>query len=203
MTNAVMLSGICYILPKMGELLTKQPREVVKKTRLGCIQSQISNFHHSIIKNVIGEHKWRFFCESVVDNAWISVLATNFIMVHTNFPKAIENKIFKSIPAVFFSFCTIGWLVRRCIASQIAKRPLGRINQFIESNLGEKRWALFSKIIANNTWISLLVTILIVQKNKTPMTLESLLPIPTLFISLCTMSWITRESAAWVIRNIS
>lgn len=194
MTNlALLTSGACYVLPKLGSFLTEQPAKT-PTTALGNVQLKFCNFHQAMV-SFIGPKKWSIFCELIVENAWISVLAVESI-------KFKDSSI--SIRDLSFAFgisCTISWLIRRGLALQAVQRRLKALNQEIANIVGEKDWKTTCSIVSDHAWISTLATIFIMRDNKSPLTFERVLPIPTLFFSFCTISWLVSKGTIAIFRK--
>lgn len=76
------------------------------------------------------------------------------------------------------------------------RKKISDCQLYIESNIGSRRWAVWSNIIFDNSWISVLViNILLSQLNK-PMNSELMLKIVSAYVCFGVISWVARYTLA-------
>ena len=110
-TKFLYASPLVYIVPKVMSILCS--RTLYERGgiigRVDNLRNQLANLYGHFLEN-IGERKWQFFNEVIIDNAWISCLALGLLLKNSNKEMNFEMK--ESLVLAFFGISSLTWFLR-------------------------------------------------------------------------------------------
>ncbi len=111
------LAGACYAIPKIASFLCSHPTHYQDRLlgKIDRIREKIASIRDIVVTN-IRERNWAFFCETVVDNAWIS----SFVITQFLFPNAVAPAIIPILISIIAISC-LSWAARSGIGYCIYK----------------------------------------------------------------------------------